>query len=99
MRKIVLACMAGLSTSILVSKMREAAAAMGYECGGNAYPISNVGKEGADADIVLFGPQVRLQLDSVKGAVQCPVEVIDMMAYGMMDGKKVMDQVRNTLGD
>lgn len=99
MRKIVLACMAGLSTSILVSKMREAAKEMGYECEVNAYPISNVEKEGGDADIILLGPQVRLQLESVKGSVKCPVEVIDMMAYGMMDGKTVVEQVKKTLGD
>lgn len=99
MRKIVLACMAGLSTSILVSKMREAAKAEGYECTVNAFPISNVAKEGADADIVLLGPQVRLRLDSVKESLTCPVEVVDMMDYGMMDGKKVMDRVRKVLGD
>lgn len=99
MRKIVLACMAGLSTSILVGKMREAAKADGYDCTVNAYPISNVSKEGADADMVLLGPQVRLQLENVKGCVNCPVEVIDMMSYGMMDGKKVIGRVREVLGD
>lgn len=99
MKKIVLACMAGLSTSILVSKMREAAKEMGLECTVNAYPISNIAKEGADADIVLLGPQVRLQLDSVQKSVGCPVEVIDMMAYGMMDGKMVIGRVREVLGE
>lgn len=98
MKKIILACMAGLSTSILVSKMREAAAADGYDCTITAYPISNVKKAGDDADIVLLGPQVRFQADSVKKSVNCPVEVVDMAAYGTMDGKKVMDRVKTIIG-
>lgn len=99
MRKIILACMAGLSTSILVSKMREAAAADGYNCTIAAYPISNVKQVGADADIVLLGPQVRFQADSVRKSVHCPVEVVDMAAYGTMDGKKVIGRVKEILGD
>lgn len=99
MKKIILACMAGLSTSILVSKMREAAEADGYACTITAYPISNVKQVGADADIVLLGPQVRFQADSVKKSVSCPVEVVDMAAYGTMDGRKVMDKVKEVLGD
>lgn len=99
MRKIVLVCMAGLSTSILVSKMREAAAKQNYECEINAYPIANVSTVGADADIVLLGPQVRFQEQSVKSQVTCPVEVIDMQMYGMMDGESVIKEVKRVLGD
>lgn len=98
MKKIILACMAGLSTSILVSKMREAAEEEGYECVINAYPIANVEQVGKDADIILLGPQVRFQVDAVKKNVSCPVEVIDMMDYGTMDGKKVMERVKEILG-
>lgn len=97
MKKIILACMAGLSTSILVSKMREAAEADGYECTITAHPIANIKQVGADADIVLLGPQVRFQADSVRKSVQCPVEVVDMTAYGTMDGKKVMNRVKEVL--
>lgn len=99
MKKIVLFCMAGLSTSILVEKMREAAEKKGFACTVNAYAISNAAKEGADADMVLLGPQVRLQLEQVKSFVSCPVEVVDMMAYGMMDGDKVIDHVIKTIGE
>lgn len=93
MKKIVLFCMAGLSTSILVEKMREAAKEKGYDCTVNAYAIGNAVKEGADADLVLLGPQVRLQEDQIKSLVTCPVEVVDMLAYGMMDGHQVMNRV------
>lgn len=43
----------------------------------------------------MLGPQVRYMLDSFKQKVSdknIPVDVIDMQAYGMMDGEKVLKQ-------
>lgn len=100
MRKIVLVCAAGMSTSMLVKKMQEAAAADNYETDIAAYPIGEVDSAGQGADIILLGPQVRFQLKSVKEKFpNIPVESIDMAAYGMMDGKKVIATVKKTLGD
>lgn len=100
MRNIVLVCMAGMSTSLLVNKMREAAAADGYECEINAYATSAVGEYGGDADVILLGPQVRFQLDSIrKKFPDKPVEVINMMDYGTMNGKNVIGAVKTILGD
>lgn len=98
MKKIVLFCMAGLSTSILVEKMREAAKTKEFQCTVDAYAIGNAVKEGADADMVLLGPQVRLQLDQIKNLLSCPVEVVDMMSYGMMDGEQVINRVIEVIG-
>lgn len=99
MRKIVLFCAAGMSTSILVKKMREAAEAMDYACEIDAYAISDAALHGKDADIALLGPQVRFQLQKIAKEVPCPVLPIDMSAYGTMDGRKVMEQVRKELKD
>lgn len=98
MKKIVLLCSAGMSTSLLMTKMVEYAKSVGYECTVNAYSISEAAKEGADADIVLLGPQVRFQLANIQAQVSCPVETIDTVAYGMMDGKKVMERVIEVIG-
>jgi len=98
MRKIVLFCSAGMSTSLLVTKMREAAAAQGYEADIDAFPVADSSKH-ADADIVLIGPQIRFKLAQLKGEFTCPVEAIDMQAYGTMDGEKVIAQVKKALGD
>lgn len=100
MRKIVLLCAAGMSTSLLVNKMKEAARDEGYECEINAYALSAARTAGAGADIILLGPQVRFS----KGKVEkdCPgihIECIDMKAYGTMDGKAVISQVKKALGD
>lgn len=99
MKNIVLLCAAGMSTSMLVQKMREYAASIGYACTIEAYPIKEAKTVCADADIVLLGPQVRFQLDKVKAQVACPVEAIDMTAYGMMDGKKVIEHVKGVIGE
>lgn len=100
MKKIVLLCAAGMSTSMLVNKMVQEAKKENYECEINAYAISTVATTGADADIILLGPQVRFRKAEVeKECPGKPVECIDMQAYGTMNGKKVLDKVRSILGD
>lgn len=100
MRKICLFCAAGMSTSLLVTRMKEYAKSIDYDCDVMAYPISEVKVHGANADVILLGPQVRFELDNVKK--QLPdkiVEAIDMRVYGMMDGAKVIERCKNVLGD
>lgn len=99
MRKIVLLCSAGMSTSLLVNKMRAAADEQGYECSIEADPLRSAAENGADADIVLLGPQVRFQVNKIAGELSCPVESIDPMVYGRMDGAALLKRVREVLGD
>lgn len=99
MRKIVLLCAAGMSTSALVRKMKDAAMADGYDCDISAHSVSEA-KNYADADMILLGPQVRYRLKEVQN--QLPgnkVEVIDMKDYGMMNGKSVLARARKVIGD
>lgn len=99
MVKVALFCAVGMSTSLLVNKIREAAKAEGFECEINAHALGKVQEEGPKADVILLGPQVRHNLQTIK--TQCPnvpVEVIDMIAYGTLDGKKVIGQIKNILG-
>nr|WP_300823874.1 PTS sugar transporter subunit IIB [uncultured Schaedlerella sp.] len=100
MRNIILVCAAGMSTGMLVKKMREAAASENYEAEINAYPIAEVGAMGKEADIILLGPQVRYNLNNVKAQFpDKPVEAIDPALYGMLDGKGVIAKVKKKLGD
>ena len=99
MKKIVLLCNGGLSTGILVKKMKAAAEAFSYECEILAAPVSDAEEEGVDADIILLGPQVRFQMEVVKKQVSCPVISIEPMAYGTMNGEKALKQARKELGD
>lgn len=99
MRKIILLCAAGMSTSALVRKMQDAAKAENYECEISAHSVSEAKNYGF-ADIILLGPQVRYRLAEVQKLLpNNKVEVIDMKDYGMMNGKNVLAHVRSVLGD
>ena len=88
MKKIVLLCASGMSTSILVNKMKEAAAAAGKDYEIAAYSASKA----ADADAVLLGPQIRFSKDKIAAELPgVPVEAIDMRMYGRMDGKGTVE--------
>lgn len=96
MIKVILCCSAGMSTSLLVNKMNNAAKEMGVEVSIEALPVSECSTKIDEVDIVLLGPQVRFQKPVVEKLAngRIPVEVIDMRLYGIMDGKTILE---NTL--
>lgn len=100
MKNILLVCAAGMSTSLLVNKMKAAAKEKGIEINIDALPVSECSSVIDKVDIVLLGPQVRFQKPQVDVLVKgrIPVEVIDMRLYGTMNGKAILDQVLKTLG-
>lgn len=102
-KTIMLCCAAGMSTSILVKKMQDAAGKQDLDYEIFACPASeaDVKLQGQHIDCVLLGPQVRYMLDDFQKKLAgsgIPVEVIDMVAYGMMDGQKVIDQAAKAMG-
>ena len=100
MKNIVLFCAAGMSTSLLVTKMQKAAEEEGFDCKIAAYSLNDLKTQGPAADIVLLGPQVRYNFDKVKAELpDKPVVVIDIRQYGMMDGKAVIAMVHKELGE
>lgn len=92
MKRILLVCAAGMSTSLLVNKMKEYAASIGETIEIEALPVSEASTVVDKVDIVMLGPQVRYQLPQVEAMVQgrIPVIVIDMRDYGMMNGQAVL---------
>lgn len=99
MKKIVLFCAGGMSTSILVSKMKKEAEAIGYECNIEAFAYDALKKAAVGAECILLGPQIEYKKASVEKEVSCPVGVIDLSTYGMMDGKKALNIALRLLGD
>lgn len=100
MRKIILLCAAGMSTSMLMTRMKKAAQERQYPCEISAHPVAEAKALGQEADIILLGPQVRFQLAKVKAdCPHCVVEAIDMRAYGTMDGDSVIAHVQEVLND
>ena len=82
--KILLVCSAGMSTSLLVERMLAAAKERQLDVDIEARPIADTVQYGQDADAIMLGPQVRFQEEHIA--------VIDMKDYGMMNGKKVLDE-------
>ncbi len=95
---ILLVCAAGMSTSLLVNRMNDAAKAKGIELNIEAHPVGSIDSYGEQADVILLGPQVRYELKNVqKSYPDKPVEVIQMQDYGMMNGAKVLDRALQLL--
>jgi len=95
---ILLCCAAGMSTSLLVTKMEAAAKGQGFEL--------KIWAEGADAvkdhidqaDVLLLGPQVRYLLPQMKRLGEeknIPVDMINPVHYGMCNGPEVLKQAMN----
>ncbi|MGO2082688.1 PTS sugar transporter subunit IIB [Vagococcus sp.] len=104
MKRIMLACSAGMSTSLLVTKMEKAAQAMGYDADIFAVSVSEadtyLGDSEKPIDVLLLGPQVKYMEAQFKEkwAEKLPVEVIDMRDYGMMDGEAVLKRAIELIG-
>ncbi len=99
MVKILLVCSAGMSTSFVVKKMQESAEAKGIEAEIWAVADADAAENIKKADVMLLGPQVRFLEGKMKGIADGkPVAVIDMMAYGSMNGEKVLEQALKLLG-
>ena len=100
MKKIVLFCAGGMSTSLLVNKMREAAAKQGKEYDINAYGYGSEEKHAPDADCILLGPQIRFNLKQLQTKyADKPIAAIDMRTYGTMNGEATLKQARELMND
>lgn len=87
-----LVCATGMSTSLLVNRMKEAAETKEIEFQIEAHPVGQIEKYGEAADVILLGPQVRYELKNIKKMfLDKPVEIINMQDYGTMNGAKVLD--------
>ena len=95
MKKILLVCSAGMSTSLLVTKMQKVAEDKKIECSIEAVAEADAMEKLDEVDVILLGPQVRFLLskfEKVTKEKDLPVEVIDAVAYGTMNGEKVLNK-------
>ena len=99
MIKILLCCASGMSTSLLVEKMKRAATKQNVEAEIWAVNAENTDLKDVEADIIFLGPQVRYAKEEIQKTVgSIPVNRIGTKAYGMMNGEKVLDAALKILG-
>lgn len=102
MKKILLSCAGGFSTSLLVNKMKDKAAENGKD-----YKIWAVAAETVPdvikqehPDCILIGPQISYMKDSLEkiaNAEDIPLSVIGMQDYGTMNGENVLMQAEKIM--
>ena len=97
---ILLCCAAGMSTSLLVTKMEAFAKEQGIEAKIWAVSANEVGQHIDQADVLLLGPQVRYLLPQMKktGAEKgIPVDSINPVHYGLCNGAEVVKYAMNLI--
>jgi len=98
MKTIILLCSAGMSTNLLLKKMRLAAQEFGVDVHIEALPLTSDTSVFKNADVVLVGPQIRSELSKLQGICQGQVDAINIVDYGTMDGEKVLAHALRLMG-
>jgi len=99
---ILLCCAAGMSTSLLVTKMEKAAQEQGIDGKIWAVPANQVNQHIDNADVLLLGPQVRFLLSNMKKLGEekgIPVDAINPVHYGMCNGPEVLKTAINLINN
>lgn len=100
MKKIRLFCAGGLTTTLLVNKMKVAATAMGYDVDISAHPVVELNEKGSHCDLIILGPQIASTLKEVQAKFpNQKVMVCDLLAFGNIDAKKILENAKKALGD
>src|SRR5699024_5544577 len=96
--KIILVCSAGMSTSMLVNKMKESAKERDISVEIDALAESQLKDHLDNLDVVLIGPQVRFLEKKVcnsRETKRIKVNINNEIAYEIMKDDKVLNQAIN----
>ena len=100
---VLMVCAIGMSSSLIETKTSKVAEEAGVPFEIQAIDVPEVGRwnfEENPVDIVLIAPQARFKIRSVTQAADphgIIVENIDSVAYGMIDGEKIFEQIMTAL--
>jgi PTS system cellobiose-specific IIB component len=100
MIRILIVCSWGMSTSLLVDSMLEAAAEIKYEVSVEALSAGEYAGQIDECDIVLIAPQIRhlrKSIEKLAATAGKPVALIEPFHYATMNGKAVLEQVVHML--
>lgn len=99
MKKILVACSMGVTTSLLVSKMRTQAEGYAVDVDIQAVPLSEAIEQLATADAVLLGPQVAFAKAQIEEASPIPVLVIDAEQFARADAAGILANVLKEIAE
>jgi PTS system cellobiose-specific IIB component len=101
--RVLMFCAMGASSSLLAAKTEEAAKAKGLDVEMTLLSAAEAAIydfRAKPVDVVLIAPQVRFKKRSIAQAAAplgIPVEDIESITYGMMDGDKLCEQIERAL--
>lgn len=98
MKKILLVCSAGMSTSILVKKMEEAAEIMNIDVHVEAKAMAEAQSVLENYDVILLGPRVKYIENNIKSMTEKPVSVIPANVYALGKGKEALELALQLIG-
>lgn len=101
MKKILLVCSAGMSTSLIVSRTMEAVANQGKEneMTFDAMPVAEAADAIREAACVLVAPQVRFYMNELQETYpDQKFALIPPQVYGMCDGPAIIKLAETTIG-
>ena len=100
---VLLVCAAGMSSSLLESKTKEAAEKAGHSMKIHAVSVSEIvlyDFASKPVDIILIAPQVRYKKKSVT-QMAAPhgivIQDIEPTTFGMVDGEKLFEQIKQAI--
>lgn len=97
--KLLLICAGGMSTSILMKKLKTAAEQKGTELEVSAIGAGEFDPKGG-YDVILLGPQVSYLQDSITSKAEgIPVGVIAMQDYGLARTDNIFKQIDELLAN
>lgn len=93
MKRIMLVCAGGMSTSLLMNKMKAVAKEREIEVEIWATSQGDAKNHYDRSECVLVGPQIRFAIPQMEKEIngRCPIAGIEMRDYGAMDGEKILD--------
>lgn len=97
-KTIILSCIGGLTTSMLVERINEVVKKDGLDIS-----VYSVGITGIDnlknVDVLLLGPQLEYLKEKSKNKLSIPVGVISDEDFELMQGENVLQQALTLLGE
>ena len=95
--KILLVCAGGMSTGLLMKKMKEYWEQQGEELTIDAVGLAEYKDVFQDYECVLVGPQVRYKLEDIKKDTGLPADVVYSLDYAVANCPNIMKQVKGML--
>lgn len=98
MINVLLVCSAGMSTSLLVEKVKTEAKGRNIDIQISAIGEAEARSHPLNIDVMLLGPQVRYLEKSIRAMIESKgrniaMGTVEMVAYSTMNGSKVLDQI------